>query len=156
MHKRDLVLSALLLTLSGGVAYGLWPQHGMGSRDLGCDKQTGRAQELCRRLEHDMQWTWTGHAIISPGWRVTFVTIARSYCAEHITIDDIPELQILRRSTTDWRAEFGADFLIRLVQSNAGGATEDVTSVLNPTNPSYILKDGCSRATTGAGIDPFA
>jgi len=120
----------------------------MGSRDLGCDRQIGRAQEICLRLQRDMEWTWTGHAIISPGWRVTFASIARTYCAEHIRPDDISALRILRQSTKDWRAESGADFLIRLAQNKAGGEADDITSVVNPANPSYILKDGCSRGTS--------
>ena len=144
-RRRDIVLTTLLLFLLSAAAYGLWPEHGMGSRNLGCDQQIGRAQEICRRLEHDMQWTWTGHAIISPGWRVTFTTVARAYCAERLTRDDIPALQTLKQSNKDWRAESGADFLIRLVQTEAGAETEDIASVLNSANPSYILKDGCSH-----------
>jgi len=148
LHRRTIVNSALLLFLLSAVAYAFWPQHGMGSRDLGCDRQIGRAQEICLRLQRDMEWTWTGHAIISPGWRVTFASIARTYCAEHIRPDDISALRILRQSTKDWRAESGADFLIRLAQNKAGGEADDITSVVNPANPSYILKDGCSRGTS--------
>jgi hypothetical protein len=144
LQKRLIVFSIPILLLLGIAVYGLLPDPGMGSRDLGCDRQPGRAQEICRRLEREMQWTWMGHAIISPGWRVTFKTITRTYCAEHVGPADIPALQTLRQATKDWRAESGADFLIRLIQNKDGGGGESMTSIFNAANPSFILRDGCS------------
>ena len=81
-----------------------------------------------------------GHAVISPGWRVTF-SVARTYCAERVGPEDVQALKNLRRTTKDWRAESGADFLIRLVQNREGG--ENITSIFNPANPAFILKGGC-------------
>ena len=141
LQKRCIVFSIPILLLLGVVVYGLLPEPGMGSRDLGCDQQFGRAQKICRRLEREMQWTWMGHAVISPGWRVTFESVARTCCAERVGPEDIPALQILRQKTKDWRAESGADSLIRLVQNRDGG--ENITSIFNPANPSFILKEGC-------------
>jgi len=141
LQKRRIVFSIPILLLLCVVVYGLLPEHGMGSRDLGCDQQRGRAQEICRRLAREMQWTWMGHAVISPGWRVTFESVTRTYCAERVGPEDVQALQNLRRTTKDWRAESGADFLIRLVQNRDGG--ENITSIFNPANPSFILKEGC-------------
>ena len=143
LQKRRIVFSIPILLLLCVVVYGLLPEHGMGSRDLGCDQQRGRAQEICRRLEREMQWTWTGHAVISPGWRITFEGAARTYCAERVGPEDIEALQKLRRTTKDWRAESGADFLIRLVESKNGSGGENITSIFNAANPSFILKVGC-------------
>jgi hypothetical protein len=144
LQKRHIVFSIPIVLLLGIAVYGLLPDPGMGSRNLGCDKQPGRAQAICRRLEHEMQWTWAGHAIISPGWRVTFKSIVRTYCTERVGPADIPALQTLRQTTKDWRAESGADFLIRLVRNKDGGGDENMTSIFNPANPSFIFRDGCS------------
>lgn len=35
-----------------------------------------------------MEWTWTGHAIIAPSFRVTFETARRSYCGLAISSKD--------------------------------------------------------------------
>ena len=114
------------------------------SRDLGCAVVSDiRAGVICRRLQQEMQWTWTGHAIISPGWRVTFQSVVRTYCGEKVGSKDIKSLEALRKSSSDWRTESGADFLLRLVRSVDGTAHEDVNSIFNAQNPSYILKRGC-------------
>ena len=144
MNLVGIVLFAAIGAAVLGIAvYELLPESGMGSRHLGCDQQPGRAQEICRRLEREMQWTWTGHAVISPGWRITFEGAARTYCAERVGPEDIEALQKLRRTTKDWRAESGADFLIRLVESKNGSGGENITSIFNAANPSFILKEGC-------------
>jgi len=117
----------------------------MGSRDLQCAAiSDARAQVICRRLEQEMQWTWLGHAIISPGWRVSFKSVRRTYCAEKIDPRDIAALDVLRKTTKDWRAESGAEFLLRLVRNKDGAGDEDIASIFNPANPSFILKDGCA------------
>src|SRR3954463_8741820 len=36
-----------------------------------------REKELCQALVRSMEWTWLGHAILSPGWRITFRGVAR-------------------------------------------------------------------------------
>src|SRR5260221_14504225 len=126
--RRHIGFLVPVLLLLGVAVYGLLPEPGMGTRNLGCDRQLGRAQEICHRLEREMQWTWTGHAIISPGWRVTFKSVARTYCAERVGPKDIPALQTLRQTSKDWRAESGADFLIQLVQNKNGIEGETPTS----------------------------
>ena len=83
-----------------------------------------------------------GHAIISPGWRVTFESVRRTYCAESMSARDIPALDALRR-TGDWRAESAADYLLRLIRNRDGLGDEDSASVFNPGNPLFILKGGC-------------
>jgi hypothetical protein len=49
----------------------------------------------------------------------------------------------MQRSVKDRRAENGAEFLLRLVRNRDGSGREDLASIFNPRNPSYILKDGC-------------
>ena len=117
----------------------------MSLRNLRCAAiPDARAQTICQRLQQEMQWTWTGHAIIAPGWRITFESVRRTYCAEKIGPQDIAALDRLRQTTTDWRAESGAEFLLRLVRNRDGSGDEDITSIFNPANPSFILKNGCS------------
>jgi len=145
MSKRNIAV-AIVAGLAALVVYGLWPERNMGSRDLQCAAvANARAQVICRRLGQEMQWTWMGHAIVAPGWRVTFASVRRTYCAEHVGPPDIPALEVLRKGARDWRAESGADFLLRLVRSVDGSGQESEVSIFNPANPSYILKDGCPR-----------
>ena len=47
-----------------------WPSAGMASRKLNCAQQADpRARQLCIALQEHMEWTWFGHAIVSPGAR---------------------------------------------------------------------------------------
>jgi len=138
--KRTIILIAVVLL--SFIAYGLWPEGHMGSRHLQCASITNdRAQVICRRLEDEMQWTWMGHAIISPGWRISFDGVAHVYCTENIGPSDFAALDVLKQRAKDWRAESGADMLLRL----ARGQDEPSTSLFNPSNPSFVLKDGCRR-----------
>ncbi len=91
-----------------------------------------------------MEFDWLGHAIISPGFKVTFETTTRTYCELKITAADLGGLQELLEAE-DWRLQNGADFLIRLATGrNRHGDAEDENSIFNPDNPHYVLKDGCS------------
>jgi hypothetical protein len=120
-----------------------WPDKKMISRDIGCANVTlGRGQEICHALSDSMEWTWLGHAIISPGWRVTWNALRRVYCREKISAADLTALETMKTGS-DWRLQDGADGLIRLVGSSGGPANESESSIFNPTNPDYILKDGC-------------
>lgn len=115
------------------------------SRDLGCARlEAGRAQNICIALSTHMEWTWLGHAIISPGWRVTWNTVAKVYCELKITNDDMEELKALKTNARDWRLEGGTDSLIKILKNQDGKGDEGETSIFNPKNPSYILKDKCS------------
>ena len=51
-------------------------------RSLSCESWTNnREREICQALEREMEWTWTGHAIVAPSFRVTFNTVKQVYCA---------------------------------------------------------------------------
>src|SRR4051812_30817916 len=102
-------IGIILVAAAGGITYGLWPDRLLASHNLQCDQiNQPRAQSICWRLATEMRWTWMGHAIISPGWRVTFDTIRRTFCREHIDQSDLPALEVLRRMAQDWRAESAA------------------------------------------------
>jgi hypothetical protein len=143
MRKRYIAVLAFAV-LVGLIVFGLWPDKSLRWRDLNCAAVSDvRAQAICRSLEREMQWTWLGHAIIAPGWRVGIETVRRTYCAENVSLRDVTSLETLRRSTHDWRAELGAEFLIRLVRNKDGMGDEPENSIFNPKNPSFILKNGC-------------
>lgn len=115
------------------------------SRDIGCFQiEAGRAQDICKALSAHMEWTWFGHAIISPGWRVTWDTVAKVYCELKISKDDIGELKTLKMHAKDWRLEGGTDNLIRILENQDGKGSEDESSIFNPKNSFYILKNKCS------------
>ena len=84
-----------------------------------------------------------GHAIISPGWRVTWNALRRVYCREDVGTADLTALQT-KKGGSDWRLQDGADDLIRLVGSRSGPPYEPENSIFNPTNSQYILKNGCT------------
>ena len=131
-------LLALLAAMS-------WPSGYMVSRDIGCSRTgAGRGQEICRALSDSMEWTWMGHAIISPGWRPTWRGIAHVWCTARITDADLPTLDSLRHAS-DWRLETGADDLIRIARNKDGNGDEPENSIFNPKNSSYILKRGCQE-----------
>src|SRR5258708_3957202 len=120
-----------------------WPDKKMISRDIGCANVTpGRGNQICRALSDSMEWTWMGHATISPGWRVTWNALRRVYCYEKINAADLPALQTIKKGS-DWRLQDGADGLVRLIDSSGGPGNQPQNTLFNPTNPQYLLKDGC-------------
>ncbi len=125
MLRRRVVIPALLIASVIALVLAMsWPDQKMISRDIGCAKVAhGRGSEICRALSDSMEWTWMGHAIISPGWRVTGSAVRRVYCSEKISSADVTVLETLK-SGSDWRLQGGADDLIRLVGSNGGPAND--------------------------------
>jgi hypothetical protein len=100
------------------------------SRDIGCAHfAPGRAGTICGALAESM--TWMGHAMIAPGWRVTWNALRQVYCREGISPVDLPALEYLKQGS-DGRLENGAD----------GRAAEPENSIFSPANPQYILKHG--------------
>lgn len=137
----------------------------MYSRNLGCDAYGPRAQDICRSFGREMEWSWLGHAVISPGWRTTFEGMRRVYCKNHIALKDVPALKEMAGykpfKTTDWRLEQGVVGLLTLLraggEAKAAGIPDgefDVRSgesfstgsdsVFNEQNPAYILRNGCA------------
>jgi hypothetical protein len=142
--RRAIVWSIGTAALLVLIAVLAWPRGRMASRDIGCAQAAaGRGQEICRALSASMEWTWMGHAIVSPGWRVTWKALAHVWCAEQVTDADLPALEALSRASSDWRLAGGADDLIRIAKNRGGNGGEPENSIFNPKNPSYILKDGC-------------
>jgi hypothetical protein len=124
------VIAAGLLAL---IAVMAWPGRGMMSRDIGCANMLSqRGKQLCQALSQSMEWTWMGHAIVSPGWRIKW----------RIGVGDLAVLQRLKR-TSDWRLQDAADDLIRLIGTASGQVNEPENSIFSPANPDYLLKGGC-------------
>jgi hypothetical protein len=144
--KLPAILSAFFAAALIALALALcWPSGYMVSRDIGCAQvHSERGNDICNALSASMEWTWMGHAIVSPGWRVTWAGLGRVYCREKIVVADLPVLEALKRGS-DWRLQDGADDLIRLVSSISGNGTESENSIFNPKHPDYILKNGCER-----------
>jgi hypothetical protein len=120
------------------------PSRYMASRDIECERAApGRSQEICRALSSSMEWTWMGHAIVSPGWRPTWRGLAHVWCSAHISDADLPIVDGLRHASSDWRPESGAEDLIRIAKNRNGSGDEPENSIFNLRTPAYILKDGC-------------
>jgi hypothetical protein len=133
-------LGALVLVLSGWLI--AWASK---DSDLACGRlRSERAKEICGNFEAGMELEWLGHAIVSPGHRVTFAGVRRTYCELGIGAGDVVTLQELV-AAEDWRLQNGGDFLLRLVTGHDRyGTPEAPASIFNPHNPEYILKDGCT------------
>lgn len=138
-----IILALFVVTLLALTAALCWPSDYMMSKDIGCAKaSSARGKEICAALSESMEWTWMGHAIVSPGWRVTWDSLRETYCRTHVTAADIPALKDLAKAT-DWRLESGAGNLITLIQNANGKGAEPENSVFHPKNAGYILRGGC-------------
>jgi hypothetical protein len=147
------------------------------SRDLHCQRfQLPRSREICRALGREMEWTWTGHAIISTGYRVTWDTLRRVFCTVHVEPGDTVALVALvvwyrKGEGSDSRLEFGATGLLKMMGKRAvvalpasGSMPSEMTNlrlrhlkddleltssderfIFHPSNPQYILRDGCPK-----------
>ncbi len=83
-HPLIFLLAWLLELIAADAAAG-----NLYSRDLDCGKQPeGRAGEICRAMEDALELTWKGHAIISPGFRMTIERERSVYCSLPLTADD--------------------------------------------------------------------
>jgi hypothetical protein len=79
------VLSVILFCATSSIA----AADALYRRSLACDNWTNtRERDICNALEREMEWTWTGHAILAPSFRVTFSTAKQVYCALPITPRD--------------------------------------------------------------------
>ena len=143
MRIRFVILSLVGAGIIGLLLAMVWPDQKMASRDIGCAKVPGaRGKEICQALSESMEWTWMGHAIVSPGWRVTWKGLRRVYCREKMSVADLPVMEAMK-TAPDWRLQDGSDDLIRLIGSTGGSAQESENSIFNPANPDYLLKGGC-------------
>ena len=114
------------------------------SRELHCENQTdSRARQICSSVERHLEYTCCGHAIISPGYRSTWITVKAVWCEERIEEKDVATLRALAKAN-DWRLVSAAESLLRLLTGrDQYGTEEPETSIFHPPNPSYLLKDGC-------------
>ncbi len=135
----------------------------MYSRDLNCNEfELPRTKTICHALQREMNWTWFGHAIISPGWRPTFEGVTRVFCELSIDVADIPAIIPMTgwsretRNMGDWRLESSSRWLIFLLGKRAvkyisfieareelEQNLSDPASIWNPSNSGYPLRKGC-------------
>ena len=109
------------------------------TRSLGCEAYSSspRALRLCCGLERDLEWSWWGHATVSPGWRIGWDGVRDVYCREHVGSADLDALTTLSRGAKS-QLQNGAEFLLHLLKGDP-----EPTSIFNPQNPQYVLREGC-------------
>ena len=74
--------------------------NGLYSRNLLCDNQASRrSREICTALQDALEWSWTGHAIISPSFRISTERLKDVYCSLPIVPGDTSELIDMVAST---------------------------------------------------------
>ncbi|HOO51580.1 MAG TPA: hypothetical protein PLK94_09875 [Alphaproteobacteria bacterium] len=125
------------------------------SRDLGCDTQTeNRTIEICKSIESNLEWGWTGHAMIAPAWRITPTTLRNVYCETEISAQDLPILKSMCNypefldhnicsKPDNRRLAQALEDLINLIAAQSNTDAETITTIYNPRDENYILKDGC-------------
>ena len=128
---------SLLVMLAAGACAGA--RADVLERRLGCAAYAAeaRAAELCQRLERGMQWTWFGHAIVAPGWRITWETLHKVWCEAGVGPPDAPALRLLARAR-EQRLAGAADSLLHLIEQD-----QPENSILNAKHPQYLLRSGC-------------
>jgi hypothetical protein len=83
LAEGSLAFLAVLTFASSGHADSLY------SRNLSCPRFAApRERQICQSLEREMEWTWTGHAIIAPSFRVTFETAKKVFCTLSLSAAD--------------------------------------------------------------------
>ena len=66
---------------------------GLYTRNLACENQSStRSKEVCTALQGALEWRWTGHAIISPSYRMEIERVREIYCSLPIAGADTPIL----------------------------------------------------------------
>ena len=92
-----------------------------------------------------MEWTWFGHAIVSPGWRPTWHALRHVFCAEQIGSKDRAALTRLA-AARDWRLEYASENLLRLLDEREARESESGNSIVNPTSDNHVLHWRCDAA----------
>ncbi len=147
MKRKRLLALVVVLALLPPLLALMWPGPRMASRDLACYVfEEGRALDLCNMASREMKWTWMGHAMISPGYRMNFPAIKAIYCEAKLTQDDIPVLRFMKKRSLDWRLDSMTDNMIVLLETIQGIGDEPENSVYHPKNPEYVLRGGCEGA----------
>lgn len=124
------------------------------SKDIGCKEWGGkRENEICTSLSDNLEWGWTGHATIAPGWKTKWTSVKNTYCDTKITPSDLPVLLKMCGSNVDpymsctslpdARLAVGVEYLIKTLISLDKVPRELKGSVYDPQGSEYLLKDGC-------------
>jgi hypothetical protein len=134
----------LLPAMSAAKNYSLY------GRDIGCvEVAPGRTRQICEAIAASLTWQWMGHAIIAPGYKPSFKGARKVYCELEIGKNDLEILQELktydpkRKWLPEWRLEWGAEMLLRIIANLDGMGDEPENSIFNPKNSDFILKNGC-------------
>ena len=140
-----------------------WAGSDIDSRNLHCDDfELARTRTIRLALERELKWTWFGHAIIAPGFRPTFEGVAHVFCTLPVNAADAPAIIPMTgwsregKKLPDWRLESGSQWLLFLLGKRAleylpstemrkeiERTISDPTSIWNPSNPEYPLRNGC-------------
>ena len=87
--SRAAKLIVLLVSLTAAPAH----SAGIYSRNLNCSRWGEKSfHTICEALERELEWTWTGHAIVSPSFRMTAQGAKRAYCGLPVTASMTPSL----------------------------------------------------------------
>lgn len=110
------------------------------SKDLHCDSfQNVRQTEICKSLEKYQEYTFTGHAIVSAGYRPTFTTATRAWCELSLTETDLQLLDKLQYELVGHNElSTGASMLFNMLDTKLNPETSAYSgSVLDPTSQAF-------------------
>lgn len=119
------------------------------SKNLHCDRlDHARQQEICNSIERYQVHELFGHAMISAGYRSTFVTAKYAWCALALREQDLTLLDELQYPITEISPQLqaGAGMLHDLLDAQLHpDAHLYVGSVYDPTSPYFLVKEGCPK-----------
>jgi hypothetical protein len=137
-HKITISIATLMIL---ALALTIWSTN---QRNIHCNGFTdNRMREICKSIETHQEFTMTGHAIISPHYQAGWKTVAKVWCDQKINIKDIDSLNGIKKLSSDSRLQITTDALLTLITGYEYGMAVNQNSILNPSNPNYLLKDGC-------------
>ena len=151
-----LMLIIISATASAAKAPKSTHQYSAYSKDIGCDEWTDkRSSEICQSISDNLEWGWTGHAMIAPSWRVNWSSVKNVYCDVKISKADLPVLVKMCGSeikpymsclgSGDPRLLSAVEYLIGTIRGQTEKTDEFKNTVYDPKNDQYLLKGGCKE-----------
>ena len=140
------VLAGFLIIAIGDFRVSLY------SKNLNCGQiAISREMEICKSIENHQTYEFTGHAIISFGYRMNFTDARNAWCELDIQPQDKPVLGKMQHGyyrdslgQSDSRISNGAGILYSLLDAKLNPNSDLYSnSIYLPQSPEYLLKIPC-------------
>lgn len=117
------------------------------TKNLHCEQlQNSRQEEICKSIETYQEYEFFGHAMISVGYRSSFVTARKAWCELSLTEKDLELLKEMQYPPIELpvQLQVGSGMLFSLLDAQLHpDSPQYVGSLYDPTSASYLLEGGC-------------